>query len=96
MTQDAFAEEMNRLENGFDVYAPENTAPLVVWLCSAASSHVTGQVFELKGGRLFLSEGWTDSPAVDKGARWRPEELGAVVDDLLERRCPPKPVYGAG
>jgi NAD(P)-dependent dehydrogenase (short-subunit alcohol dehydrogenase family) len=95
MTEGAFAEEMNRLENGFDIYAPENTAPLVAWLCSAASAAVTGQVFELKGGRLFLSQGWTDGPAIDKGSRWRADELGPVIDQLVQGRAPAKPVYGA-
>ena len=94
MTETAFAEEMNRTEGGFDVYAPENTAPLVAWLCSAESADVTGQVFELKGGRIFLSQGWTDSPDVDKKARWNANELGAVVRRLLHTRVPAKPVYG--
>jgi len=78
----------------FDVYAPENMAPLVAWLCSAQSADVTGQVFELKGGKIFLSEGWTDSPAVDKGARWAAEELGPVVRGLIDARRPAKRVYG--
>jgi NAD(P)-dependent dehydrogenase (short-subunit alcohol dehydrogenase family) len=96
MTDTAFAETMKPPKHGFDVNAPANVAPAVVWLASARSAHVTGQVFELSGGRIMLSEGWRDGPMVDKGARWRPEELGPVVDDLLARRSPPKPVYGAG
>jgi NAD(P)-dependent dehydrogenase (short-subunit alcohol dehydrogenase family) len=78
----------------FDVFAPENMAPLVAWLSSADASDVTGQVFELKGGNIFLSEGWTDSPAIDKGARWEAGELGPVVRKLLATRHPAKPVYG--
>lgn len=95
MTESVFAEEMSRVEDGLDVYAPENTAPLIAWLCSAESSDVTGQVFELKGGRVFLSQGWTDSPDVDKKARWNADELGPVVRRLLNSRAPAKPVYGA-
>jgi NAD(P)-dependent dehydrogenase (short-subunit alcohol dehydrogenase family) len=94
MTASVFGEEMNRTENGFDVYAPENMAPLVTWLVSSESAGVTGQVFELKGGRLSLSEGWTDGPAEDKGARWSAEELGPVIERLLAQRAPAKPVYG--
>jgi NAD(P)-dependent dehydrogenase (short-subunit alcohol dehydrogenase family) len=93
MTESLFA-EMQRKESGFDVYAPENMAPLVAWLVSADSADITGQVFELKGGRIHLSEGWTDSPAEDKGARWTPDELGPVVRRLLAKRAPAKPVYG--
>ncbi|TWB25686.1 SDR family oxidoreductase [Nitrospirillum bahiense] len=96
MTEGAFAAEMNRQEGDLDIYAPENTAPLVAWLCSAQSREVTGQVFELKGGRLWLSQGWTDSVAIDKKARWAADELGPAIQDLLRARMPPKPVYGAG
>lgn len=95
MTEAAFADEMTRTENGFDIYAPENTAPLVAWLCSRESADVTGQVFELKGGRIWLSQGWTDSPDVDKKARWNADELGPVVRRLLNARQPAKPVYGS-
>jgi NAD(P)-dependent dehydrogenase (short-subunit alcohol dehydrogenase family) len=96
MTETVFAAEMNRTENGFDIYAPENTAPLVTWLVSSESAGVTGEVFELKGGRLHLSQGWTDSPAEDKGARWTAAELGPVIRRLVAQRAPAKPVYGAG
>lgn len=96
MTEGAFSAEMNRTENGFDIYAPENTAPLVTWLVSDDSLGVTGQVFELKGGRLYLSQGWTDGAAEDKGARWDAAELGPVVRRLISTREPAKPVYGAG
>jgi len=93
MTEKVFA-EMNRPESGFDVYAPENMTPLVVWLVSKHAAGTTGQVFELKGGRLSVSEGWTDGPAEDKGARWNAAELGPVIERLLAARTPAKPVYG--
>lgn len=94
MTESVFGAEMNRKENGFDIYAPENMAPLVAWLVSGESAGVTGQVFELKGGKISLSEGWTDGPAEDKGARWTAEELGPAIEQLLAKRAPAKPVYG--
>lgn len=87
---------MDAKPDEFDVFAPENTAPLVAWLASTDSRGVSGQVFELKGGKIFLSEGWTDSPAEDKGARWTAAELGPVVRRLLTQRAPAKPVYGSG
>ena len=48
-----------------------------------------------KGGQVFLSQGWTDSPAFDKGARLEPQEMDAIVRKLLQTREPAKPVYGA-
>ncbi|MEI9984258.1 MAG: hypothetical protein WDN69_14245 [Aliidongia sp.] len=72
MTEQAFAEAMKKPETGFDVNDPANVAPLVVWLASAQSAHVTGQVFEVKGGLIMLAQGWRDGPTIDKGERWRP------------------------
>ena len=87
--------DMGAKAGEFDVYAPENMAPLVAWLVSGQSADVTGQVFELKGGTVFLSQGWDDSPAVEKGARFEAAEMDAVVRRLLAERTPAKPVYGA-
>ncbi|SLK00932.1 SDR family oxidoreductase [Novosphingobium mathurense] len=87
--------DMDVKEGEFDVFAPENMAPLVAYLVSAQSKGVTGQVFELKGGEIFLSQGWTDSPSIDKGARFEAGELDPIVRKLLETRDPAKPVYGA-
>jgi NAD(P)-dependent dehydrogenase (short-subunit alcohol dehydrogenase family) len=95
MTETAFADAMQAPEDGFDANDPANVAPTIVWLASANSAEVTGQVFELQGGRIMLSEGWRNGPGVDQGRRWRPSEVGAVVSDLLARRTPAQPVYGA-
>jgi hypothetical protein len=81
--------------DAFDAMAPENVAPLVVWLGSPQSAGVTGRVFEVEGGRVAVADGWQHGPAVDKGARWDPTELGPVVADLLAKAPPPAPVYGA-
>lgn len=97
MTETVFAEMMTRPDDpdAFDAMAPENIAPLVVWLCSPGSAHVTGRVFELEGGKLSVADGWHHGEPVDKAARWRPDELGPVVDDLLAKAPAPTPVYGA-
>jgi len=87
--------DMDAKPGEFDVYAPENMAPLVAYLVSEQSQGVTGQVFELKGGTIFLSQGWTDSPAHEKGARFEAAEMDAIVRKLVETREPAKPVYGA-
>jgi len=94
MTEEVFAESMKAPESGFDAMAPENVAPLVVWLGSAQSKDVTGRVFEVSGGSLHLADGWRTGPGVDKGARWEPDEVGAAVAELLEKAPPPQKVYG--
>ena len=97
MTETVFADMMAAPDqpDAFDAMAPENVAPLVVWLGSAASAHVTGRVFEVEGGKVALADGWRHGPAVDNGARWDPAALGPVVDDLLAKSPAPTPVYGA-
>ncbi|MDQ7805393.1 SDR family oxidoreductase [Amycolatopsis sp. A133] len=94
MTEAVFA-SMARPATGFDAMAPENVSPLVVWLGSEESGHVTGRVFEVEGGKVSLAQAWRHGPAVDKGDRWDPAELGPVVAGLLERAPEPEPVYGA-
>jgi len=97
MTETVFADMMAApTEAGaFDAMDPGNVAPLVVWLGSPQSAHVTGRVFEVEGGKVAVADGWQHGAAVDKGARWNPAELGPVVDDLLAKAPVPAPVYGA-
>ncbi|HEV7758174.1 MAG TPA: SDR family oxidoreductase [Acidimicrobiales bacterium] len=95
MTENAFAEAMARPEGDvFDAMDPENVAPLVVWLGSSESGHVTGRMFELEGGKVSVADGWQHGEVVDKGARWSPDELGPVVEGLLAKAPAPAPVYG--
>lgn len=95
MTETAFAERMQAQDGVFDIYDPENTAPLVAYLASEKSKGITGQVFEPFGGRLSVSEGWTDGPFVQKGERWTASELDTPVREIVKRRSPAKPVYGS-
>ncbi|WP_028663076.1 SDR family oxidoreductase [Saccharomonospora halophila] len=95
MTETAFADDMAAPDGGFDAMDPGNVSPLVVWLGSAGSAHVTGRMFEVDGGRVCLMEGWRHGPREDKGARWEPGELGPVVRKLIDAAPEPEPVYGA-
>jgi NAD(P)-dependent dehydrogenase (short-subunit alcohol dehydrogenase family) len=96
MTAETFADMMAAVpEGGFDAMAPENVSPLVAWLCSASSGHVTGRVFEAEGGSIGVATGWRHGPSVDRGARWDAAQVGAAVDELLAKAPTPEPVYGA-
>jgi NAD(P)-dependent dehydrogenase (short-subunit alcohol dehydrogenase family) len=95
MTEQVFAQTMAKPDSGFDVMAPENISPLVVWLGSGESRDVTGRVFEVEGGAISVADGWQHGSGLDKGARWEPAEVGAAVRDLLAKAPPPAPVYGA-
>jgi len=95
MTEGAFESMAKPAEGEFDAMDPANVSPLVAWLGSSESAEVTGRVFEVEGGIIGIAEGYRHGPRVDKGARWDPAEVGAVVADLLREAEPPTPVYGA-
>ena len=96
MTEAVFADTMAApSDDTFDAMAPENIAPLVVWLGSTDSAGVTGHVFEVEGGVISVADGWQHGPREDKGTRWEPEEVGAVVRRLLTEAPAPTPAYGA-
>lgn len=96
MTEGVFTEMMATPDDpgAFDAMAPENVSPLVAWLASSRSAHVTGRVFEVEGGKVGIATGWQHGPTEDKGDRWEAAELGAVVDRLLAQAPAPAPVYG--
>ncbi|MBS2535487.1 SDR family oxidoreductase [Catenulispora sp. NF23] len=94
MTEGPFSTMMAAPDDGFDAMAPENVSPLVVWLGSDRSRAVSGRVFEVEGGRIGVADGWQHGPTVDKGARWEPAELDAVVAGLIGQAPVPGPVYG--
>lgn len=94
LTQGVFADMMAEIEGGFDAMAPENIAPLVVWLGSGESGDVTGRVFEVEGGKVSVTDGWQHGTPIDLGRRWDPAETGAVVRELIEKAPQPAPVYG--
>ena len=94
MTEGVFA-SMAKPQSGFDAMDPANVSPLVVWLASEESGGVTGRVFEVEGGVISVATGWRHGPQEDKGARWDPAEVGAVVERLLAQAPVPEPAYGA-
>jgi len=96
MTESAMPEVVKPPEDGsFDAWAPENVAPLVVWLGSELSGQVTGQVFESQGGRISLGDGWRTGVTRDKGAAWRVEEVGVAVEAILAEAPQAQRVWGS-
>jgi NAD(P)-dependent dehydrogenase (short-subunit alcohol dehydrogenase family) len=95
MTEGVFADVMKKPEEGFDYFAPENVAPLVVWLGSQESAAVNGQMFEVEGGKLSIADGWRKGPELDRRGRWAVDEVGGAVEQLLNRAVPAAKVYGS-
>jgi NAD(P)-dependent dehydrogenase (short-subunit alcohol dehydrogenase family) len=78
----------------FDQNDPDNIAPLVVWLGSAASADITGRVFNVHGGHISVAEGWVAGPGVDKGDRWESAELGEIIPGLVAKAAPNANMFG--
>jgi NAD(P)-dependent dehydrogenase (short-subunit alcohol dehydrogenase family) len=85
MTEKTFG-DLKVPEGEFDPLAPENIAPLVCYLCSDASAHISGQVFGVQGGQVQLYEGWTVVQQIAKDERWEVAELGKRMHELFSGR----------
>jgi NAD(P)-dependent dehydrogenase (short-subunit alcohol dehydrogenase family) len=83
MTEGAYGS----IETGgeFDFWHPDNVAPMVVYLCSDASNHISGKCFGVQGNVVELYQPWTSfSEVVNEGGRWDPAELATKVDALFD------------
>jgi hypothetical protein len=75
-----------------DAAGPAHVAPLVVWLASERTGHVTGEVFRAGNGRVNLFRGWHTVAQVGGFGHpvWDPEALGAAMDEAFFRNPPPR------
>jgi NAD(P)-dependent dehydrogenase (short-subunit alcohol dehydrogenase family) len=71
-------------EQGFDVFAPENVAPLVTYLAGDAASHISGQVFVVMGGLVQLMRPWEAGPSIDNESTWSLDALASRIDALFD------------
>ena len=95
MTESAMPDVVKKPDdNSFDAWAPENVAPLVVWLASEESSDITGQIFESQGGRVSLCDGWRTGPTFDKGAKLEVNEIADIIARLNTKAIAPQKVWG--
>jgi NAD(P)-dependent dehydrogenase (short-subunit alcohol dehydrogenase family) len=60
---------------------PRWIAPIVTWLASTQSSHVSGRVFEASGAVFAVAEGWHRGPTVAPVDD--PTKIGPLVEELM-------------
>ena len=75
--------EWNRMD-------PSVSSPLVAWLASDESQHVTGQVIRAVAENIIWMKGWADGPTLSNGGkRWDATKLGAqLATDIFGTRAP--------
>jgi len=69
-----------------EALAPRWVAAVATWLASPESRHVTGRVFDVRGDRIAVAEGWHRGPEAPNAGT--PEGVGAVMADLLAAARP--------
>lgn len=82
MTEETFG-PLSAPKEGFDSLAPENIAPLVVYLASDDAAGINGQVFGVRGGNISLLQGWTPTKVIEREERWEPVDLAKAIEDLV-------------
>src|SRR4029077_14753367 len=71
----------------FDVFGPQNIAPLVAWLASDDAASVNGQVFRVGGRSVWPMKGWHSATRIqnDKAATWDAADLGKIIKTELAK-----------
>jgi hypothetical protein len=73
--------------------SPAHIAPIVCWLSSPESAHVSGRIFDVSGRMLSVSEGWHRGPTLENPTD-DPVELGPLVTELVAKARPNANMFG--
>ena len=88
MTQDTGGGMFAKPEEGFDVFAPENVAPLVGYLASPAAERVSGQVFIIYGGMVTVMDAPQVAQRFDTEGAWTVDGLVDTLGPFFDKRQP--------
>ena len=80
-------EDLQLPDEMLDRFGPEWVAPLAVWLVSAGSADVTGQIIESSGQVLGVAEGWRRGPHTLEPPT-DPAEVGTMVREFVAAATP--------
>jgi NAD(P)-dependent dehydrogenase (short-subunit alcohol dehydrogenase family) len=77
----------------FDRFAPENVAPLVVFLASSLAAGISGQVFKVQGGLVQVVAGWHPVSQIRSDEPFTVQSIAARRDELFAGRDPGVPPF---
>jgi len=86
MTDSGFTAELFRApEDGFDVFHPENVAPLVGYLASPEAGHISGEVMVVFGEQVDIVQRPRFGPSYRNpgGGKWTLEDLHASLSEYF-------------
>ncbi|MEX0875149.1 MAG: SDR family oxidoreductase [Actinomycetota bacterium] len=75
-------------EGEFDVWAPENVAPLVSFLASPEAARISGQVFIVWGNQVSLLQGPRVEQRFETDGRWSAQGLAKEMTPVFDGREP--------
>lgn len=72
-------------DEAFDFWSADNVAPLVAFLCSDASRHISGKVFGVQGDTIEIYQPWMSAAVISNGRRrWSPIGLEYKLETLFD------------
>lgn len=80
MDESAITEEQK------EAMSPRWVSAVVAWLCSDEAAKVTGRVFDIRGDRVRIAEGWHGGPQAENPGE--PTAMGPVIADLMAQARP--------
>jgi hypothetical protein len=82
---DAEKQRVERLKQ----MTPEKIAPLAVYLCSAASDGISGQIFGVRNNEIFLFSQTRPVRTLHRSDGWTPEKLDAQLKGAFKQSLTP-------
>lgn len=81
-------------ENGFDVFNPENVAPLVGYLASPEAGHISGEVMIVWGGEITVLQRPTLGQSFNSsnGGKWQLDDMHSKMSEYFDENH--MPVWG--
>jgi NAD(P)-dependent dehydrogenase (short-subunit alcohol dehydrogenase family) len=85
MTENLFGEMAAKKDTGFDEWDPKNIAQLVGFLASDQAADVSGQVFVVFGGNIWVMGGFHPVGELHRDHAWTPADLVDAKGQLFEK-----------